>query len=564
MPPFDHKRTTVNPDEQRAFEGTVSSNQRFFRLMLLYCLPVLAETVLLPPMNAGGSERPSHVADSARNSVRGFGYPKLSDISFSSRRFRPENERDPQDTFAALPQFFPTRLDWVYDYGNQENIIGRAKALGLNFTGTINSILPDELGGFVRTLGRDRSVDGRLSVLGHLPTKPAIGDVWSDDFLRIATEHVREMVRRGADGIQVDDPGMNYAEAVYRDGGYGDASNSKFPAWLMRFSTEKERSNWRLDLRLPQFSYREWVVANGGEDSISPALKELHEKFLLEGLLRFYERVRNAAAEANGGEPVPFSCNTSSNVAWRDYSRWADFGMAETRMDNISPIKIWRWLCAPDPDIGKGQLLSPPRYDALKPPDMIVPVTRSCIATTYAMGGLMMVPWDVWQKNDGGPRYFGTAAEYADIYGFVRAIPELFDHYEPVFCRGGGIPTSTYGFKRSPIVLQGDHAGVVAAVRCIPESESAPVVIHVVDWNESEPFNLIVDQTQFFYGSPTVWEMLTPTEYDRRLHESANAALELGQLVKIQQLTPETHPDGKFRFRIPALNPWGIIRVSRK
>ena len=52
------------------------------------------------------------------------------------------------------------------------------------------------------------------------------------------------------------------------------------------------------------------------------------------------------------------------------------------------------------------------------------------------MGGLMMVPWDVWQKNGGGPRYFGTAADYADLYGLIRALPELFDGYEAVFCRG--------------------------------------------------------------------------------------------------------------------------------
>ena len=399
---------------------------------------------------AEGPKTSSHVADSARASIRGCGYPKLSDISFSSRRFRPENDRDPHDTFADLPRFFSTRLDWVYDKGNRENIIGRANALGLNYTGAISSILPDDLGGFVRIRGRDRSLSGDLSVLGHLPSKPAIGDVWSDDFIEIASEHVREMIRQGADGIQVDDPGMNYAEAVYRDGGYGDASNAKFPAWLTNNSTEQQRRNWNLDLGRPKFSYREWVLSKGGEDSIPPDLKRLHEKFLLEGLLRFYETLRNAAADANGGAPVPFSCNNSSNVVWRDYSKWADFGMAETRMENISPLKIWRWVCAPGLDIEKGQVLSPPRYDVLTPPDNMVPFTRSCIATTYAMGGLMMVPWDVWQKNGGGPRYFGTAADYADLYGLIRALPELFDGYEAVFCRGEGFRLRATSSKTHP------------------------------------------------------------------------------------------------------------------
>ncbi|MFP6855522.1 MAG: hypothetical protein VB980_07040, partial [Opitutales bacterium] len=127
-------------------------------MRLIYFLVVLSMVWLLP-LKGEEPEEPSHLADAGVALDRGFGYPKLSDVSFSSRRFRPQNERDPHDTFATMPQFFPTRLDWVYDYGNEENIVGRAKSLGLKYTGTINSILPDELGGFVRTRGRDRTVD---------------------------------------------------------------------------------------------------------------------------------------------------------------------------------------------------------------------------------------------------------------------------------------------------------------------------------------------------------------------------------------------------------------------
>jgi len=113
-------------------------------MRLIYFLVVLSMVWLLP-LKGEEPEEPSHLADAGVALDRGFGYPKLSDVSFSSRRFRPENERDPHDTFATMPQFFPTRLDWVYDYGNEENIVGRAKSLGLKYTGTINSILPDEL-----------------------------------------------------------------------------------------------------------------------------------------------------------------------------------------------------------------------------------------------------------------------------------------------------------------------------------------------------------------------------------------------------------------------------------
>ena len=102
-----------------------------------------------------------------------FGYPKLSDISFSSRRFRPENQKDPL-YFQHTSPFFSTRL-----IGSMTMEIRKYhqahKCSDLNYNGAISSILPDEIGGFVRLRGRDRSVNGDLSVLAHLPSKPQSG-----------------------------------------------------------------------------------------------------------------------------------------------------------------------------------------------------------------------------------------------------------------------------------------------------------------------------------------------------------------------------------------------------
>ena len=180
------------------------------------------------------------------------------------------------------------------------------------------------------------------------------------------------------------------------------------------------------------------------------------------------------------------------------------------------------------------------------------------------MGGLMMVPWDVWQKNDGGPRYFGSAAEYADLYGFVRAVPNSSRVTRRHFVEAVGSQLQHTTLKSLRLCFKETTTVLSRVVRCKPKSEIDPIVIHLIDWNESEPFRLIIDQTQFFHGSTIVLDLLSPTEYDKELHESVLGSSDFGRLVRTQRLKPERHPDGKLRFQIPALHPWGMVRVSRK
>lgn len=70
---------------------------------------------------------------------------------------------------------------------------------------------------------------------------------------------------------------------------------------------------------------------------------------------------------------------------------------------------------------------------SLQPHD--VAASRRQIAGFYALGALPLVPWDIYMPDLIGTdkqrtpqsRYFGTPAEYADLYRFVRSQPALFD-----------------------------------------------------------------------------------------------------------------------------------------
>jgi hypothetical protein len=59
--------------------------------------------------------------------------------------------------------------------------------------------------------------------------------------------------------------------------------------------------------------------------------------------------------------------------------------------------------------------------------------TRAAFATTYALGQLHLVPWDLYMGSDATgiqPRYFGTREQYGDLCDFVHAHPALFDDHE--------------------------------------------------------------------------------------------------------------------------------------
>ena len=74
----------------------------------------------------------------------------------------------------------------------------------------------------------------------------------------------------------------------------------------------------------------------------------------------------------------------------------------------------------------KQQVLTMPKGLRLK--DWHTPqattLVRAAIAVSYALGGHMLVPWDV--EIPGG-RYYANASQYADLFAFVRRHADLFD-----------------------------------------------------------------------------------------------------------------------------------------
>lgn len=122
-----------------------------------------------------------------------------------------------------------------------------------------------------------------------------------------------------------------------------------------------------------------------------------------------------------------------------------------------------------------------------------VALYRRVIATAYSCGGHVLAPYDVYHENH--PRIFGKPEDYADLYGFARAMAGYLDGYEDAAVAGQGFADERFAELPS-VEIAADS--VYAFVRARPHDASAPVVIHMVDWrSRPEPTTIMLLPVRF-------------------------------------------------------------------
>jgi len=454
------------------------------------------------------------VADMARKTKRPQGAPKYSDVCFSSRWKRPRNDEDTHDTFRDAAAFHATRLDWVYSWDKEW--ISKCKKMGYVFGGALNSKLPDGPGLKTRKKGRIKNQKGEFVTAPWMKGWNAWwGCANSPEYRRSFLEHAKVLIDGGADSLHVDDAVMNYA-AVKWGGCYCKYCRAK-------------------------------------AEKLGKSVKEIQKQSVGE----FFSYIRREI-DKYAGRHVPISTNThAANWEAYPYSLF-DFSIAELKLpgkQDLHPAKI-RARVAEARKLGKAQVFTFVSAD--------VRHTRKVIATAYACGSHLIVPWDVYLKSTptGSERYFGKPEEYADLYGFVRAGAALLDGYEDAAVAGKGI--SDIRYKVNPPVsfrFKGGSGEVRAFVRAVPGSKDKPIVIHLVEWSDKpEPFMLTLTSKRFFKAKWLAIELLVPAAYDGALHKAAEKSKNFSSLVRkpgVRCYTTDDFTD----IRIPALSPWGILVI---
>jgi len=185
--------------------------------------------------------------------------------------------------------------------------------------------------------------------------------------------------------------------------------------------------------------------------------------------------------------------------------------------------------------------------------EMDVPTYRRAIAGCYGNGMLFIVPWDQYAGTT-EPRVFSAPEDLADLYGFVRGNATYLDGYEAATATG-------HGLGASEALSLDDAHGVSAWVRAQPGEKDAPVVIHLVDWNEPSAFRISLRNAAFFPDRRFTIKLRTPAPYDTAAHAAAEDAQAYDSLVVSKPLDVES--DGEWsHVSVPALTPWGMLVVQ--
>ncbi|MCS7239073.1 MAG: nucleoside hydrolase, partial [Thermoguttaceae bacterium] len=511
------------------------------RHILIALLVESLAVVLLGLLNLGrvthaadDGARPRLFAEFVSAQARPASAPMLSGVCFSSRWVHPTGPSDPFDTFQIAEQFAAT--DFVWTYSLDPEFVKRAKQFGGRVFLAINSLVPDEPDGNTRRRGRIVDLNGNPVTA---PWMRSSGERWwgcvnSPEYRASYLGYAKRCIDAGCDGLQMDDPLTNL-HAVQWGACFCEHCMVGFRQFLL--SQQEQLNLAELGISdLTSFDYRQYLreqkapVGDAFRQYHGGKLKELFVQFQRQSVERFFHDMR-AAIDAYAGRHVPFASNNYRG-SWDFPYDLFEIGMAELPQKDATPANMYR-LFSEARQRRKHQIftLVPAAADGSE-----VHVTRCAIATSYACGGHLIVPWDVY-TGPNKPRYFGKPEQYADLYQFVRRNQHLFDGFQEVAAR---IP----GELSSDEIIWHIEGGntVLGVLRAKPGDSRCGVVIHLVDWAE-KPAGLTL-----WIDSRPIGRPMTATLY-RPGQKPEDVPVLWGRHM-IEEVVALT---------LPALDPWGVI-----
>jgi hypothetical protein len=561
----------------------INLGRSFSKIMTVSALIVF----LLIPARLEASQKAFEIA---RPFERPDYVPAASDVTIRSLNFRPMDKNDPHDTIAAMQDFHATRLEWVYLRFNQKEkeLINKVKRMGRVFgaSGEPGTGVDVEL-----AAGREYGANGLYGLNGDpvinvhskdwlLPIYP--GCVNNPQYIKNNLEYYVKNVEYGAQVLQRDGAENQYHYARTGEGCFCEYCMADFTEYLKKkvlITTLEEAGITNLD----GFNYKKWLYEN---DLIKDnkavyannPLFMIFADFQEESNLRFFTDLRTAINMLSM-KRIPFSHNNTSHQVWeRSYSKAFDFAISELVFEYSNPVHIYDRACTAR-KLGQVQVFGTPKsmgkqYSRLE----LNSLKRRVIATGYASGGLVRVPWDMFEDTkDGRGRFFGKPEEYADLYAFVRANDRYLSGYQDAGAFGPGLEENPYGSEK-PVSIESEGKDIYAFIRAVPGDKQAAVVIHLVDWNkQNKPFKLILNNKNFFDSNRLSVSMAVPVEYVKSEHNKAEKAA-LAMLEENEKLSGRQSSafasfskivkleifkdNSKTAVNVPAIDPWAILIID--
>ena len=344
------------------------------------------------------------------------------DVLLSSRSKR-------KNSMAALEAFRPDRLMWCYSA--DPAFIKACRNAGIRtFQAAINSIA-----GVAEPAGQALDLDGKPVVAPWMVTfnrkKPWY---WGCNnrarFLEYSVERAAKAIEAGANWIQFDDWSMIVSAHSWSGAGFCDDCMDAFREYLLDTVSAAKRRELGLE-PIGKFDYRGYLRRQGIVDAATYREKRrelpttpLFEDFQRRSVRRFFRELRQRLNRA-AGRTVPFSIN--STLFFPDQRTnylvdLVDFLQGETWHMGLADLAVPAKTAEA---LGTWQVFVP------KPRELRT--ARRAIAASYALGQLMLVPWDMYMGSDATgvrPRYYGSPEQYADLFRFAHTGRALLDGFE--------------------------------------------------------------------------------------------------------------------------------------
>ena len=356
--------------------------------------------------------------------------PQRSDVVLTSRAVHlTPPAHTPLTTWAAATAFGATRIDWVYT--SNASWVAAAARRGLEVTLAMNPQAPDGPHASSWRTGRLLNIGGKPLVAPWMRSWPGeprnYGCVNNPEYIRIAQAMAEGLVAAGAGGIQHDDPGSNFEAAGWNGGDpelsgcYCSYCMDGFTRALLVALSPAERAALNVTA---SFSYKQFLSTHPwhSADAAVQRLRALFLEYQLNVTERYLQGLR-AHIDAN----IPLSCNNGGK-RWAPPLGACSYGLGELSASDAKPDTLEAMFQLLPPP-GKMQVVTMPKATnvSLVEKPAFTTLIRTSIAYSYALGGNMMVPWDIYLPTPDAERYYGKPDQFADLYAFVRAHGALLD-----------------------------------------------------------------------------------------------------------------------------------------
>ena len=506
------------------------------------------------------------------------GVPLAGDIIMRTLYYhngRKPKENPKMNVLEAVDAFFVNRLEWVYGLPEIDRAsLTRLKQKIDYFSAAINSNVDNK-----NYAAKD--IAGNNIATAILGPEHYVGDMAKPSYYQHVLSELNSLIiflkdKQKIPIIQRDDYQGNYrmlnapSSAHNKFGSFSPEMIEAFKKYAQTNIDIKDYlDTYLIDNNLsPNIDLRTLIY----QDATIKKFVEFTEQLTID----FYQKLR-----ADAVEPFLFSMNGGLN--WNAIEQNFDYGFAEIRDNHCTPT-FFHEIDRGSRALNKFNVLTMPKSPFYQVAENYNSFVRTCIATSYASGIPMMVPWDVYMPNlpDGQKvdRYFGETKDYQDIYKFIHYNRKLFDRYEDAFVTGYIDAANAYWSKMNgkpygelqdnvtisrqyftdrryqnnpPIVINQPY--FYAYARAVPNQNNKPAVIHLVNWtppkkNQPAKLQLTLNPERFFSNRSYKVELLLPDVNQK--NGTKKVLLSQGRPTTVT-IDLEKYP----------LQPWGIVVVSQ-